>query len=77
MENQGFHTHEKILQTRNWSCGTDGDGSVMDVISQAHLAVLIGVSGQPGLFTREMITEMAEYCARPLVATGGPFPPVE
>jgi malate dehydrogenase (oxaloacetate-decarboxylating) len=65
VENQGFHTHEKIIQ------------SVMDVISQAHLAVLIGVSGQPGLFTREMITEMAEYCARPLVATGGPFPPVE
>ncbi|MCM3356292.1 NAD-dependent malic enzyme, partial [Bacillus halotolerans] len=29
--------------------------------------ILIGVSGQPGLFTEEIIREMHKHCARPIV----------
>ena len=54
-------------QVLDWSSGGDGEASVMDVIRHARPGVLIGVSGQPGLFTREMVTEMAEYCDRPII----------
>jgi malate dehydrogenase (oxaloacetate-decarboxylating) len=54
-------------QVLDWSSGSDGEVSVMDVIRYARPGVLIGVSGQPGLFTREMIAQMAEYCDRPII----------
>lgn len=50
-----------------WSSDSDGEVSIMNVIRHARPAVLFGVSGQPGLFTREMITTMAEYCSRPII----------
>jgi malate dehydrogenase (oxaloacetate-decarboxylating) len=53
-------------QVLDWSSGSDGEVSVMDIIRYARPCVLIGVSGQPGLFTREMVTQMAEYCDRPM-----------
>jgi len=36
--------------------------SLLDVIKYAKPTVLIGVSGQPGLFSKEVITTMAENC---------------
>ncbi|MCX2958843.1 MAG: NAD-dependent malic enzyme, partial [Serratia symbiotica] len=33
----------------------------------AKPTILIGVSGQPGLFTEELIREMHQHCARPIV----------
>lgn len=41
--------------------------SLMDVVSNAHPDILIGVSGQPGLFSEEIIREMHRHCARPIV----------
>ncbi|MGR5145240.1 NAD-dependent malic enzyme [Photobacterium alginatilyticum] len=41
--------------------------SLMDVISNAKPTVLIGVSGVPGLFSQEVITEMHAHCKRPIV----------
>ena len=62
---------QKLVQPASripgWSSGSDGEASIMDVIRHARPAVLIGVSGQPGLFTREMVTQMAEYCDRPII----------
>ncbi|MCV9878183.1 NAD-dependent malic enzyme [Brenneria izbisi] len=41
--------------------------SLLEVVSNAKPTILIGVSGQPGLFTEEIIREMHRYCARPIV----------
>ncbi|TCW17497.1 malate dehydrogenase (oxaloacetate-decarboxylating) [Raoultella sp. BIGb0138] len=41
--------------------------SLMDVVRNAHPTVLIGVSGQPGLFSEEIIKEMHRHCPRPIV----------
>lgn len=40
---------------------------LMDVISNAHPGILIGVSGKPGLFTETIIREMHVHCSRPVV----------
>ncbi|MCC8365892.1 NAD-dependent malic enzyme [Xenorhabdus sp. PB61.4] len=41
--------------------------SLMDVVRNAKPTVLIGVSGQSGLFTEEIIREMHKHCERPIV----------
>lgn len=41
--------------------------SLLDVVTHAKPTVLIGVSGQPGLFTEEIIRTLAANCERPIV----------
>ena len=41
--------------------------SLLDVVKHAKPTVLIGVSGQPGLFTEEVIKTMASHCQHPIV----------
>ena len=41
--------------------------SLLDVVKNAKPTVLIGVSGQPGLFTEEVIRTLAENCEHPIV----------
>ncbi len=41
--------------------------SLIDVVKHAKPTVLIGVSGQPGLFTEEVIKTMASHCEHPIV----------
>ncbi|ERS03674.1 malate dehydrogenase [Acinetobacter sp. COS3] len=41
--------------------------SLMDVVQNAKPTVLIGVSGQPGLFTEQIIKTLAQHCERPIV----------
>ena len=41
--------------------------SLMDVVRNVHPTVLIGVSGQPGLFSEEIIKEMHRHCPRPII----------
>jgi len=41
--------------------------SLLDVVRQAKPTILIGVSGQPGLFTEEILREMAKNTPRPIV----------
>ncbi|WP_179988836.1 MULTISPECIES: NAD-dependent malic enzyme [unclassified Acinetobacter] len=45
----------------------EGIISLLDVIQHAKPTVLIGVSGQPGLFTEEVIKTLAANCERPIV----------
>lgn len=48
--------------------GGDKDNiSLLQVVRNAKPTVLIGVSGQPGLFTEEIIREMRLHCERPIV----------
>jgi malate dehydrogenase (oxaloacetate-decarboxylating) len=47
--------------------GADGSISLLDVMKTAHPGVLIGVSGQPGLFSEEIVREMARHAERPIL----------
>lgn len=52
---------------KDWNLVSGHQISLMDVISNAHPTVLIGVSAQGGAFTKEMIQEMARHVKRPIV----------
>ncbi|SFH96263.1 NAD-dependent malic enzyme [Modicisalibacter xianhensis] len=41
--------------------------TLLDVVRNAHPTVLIGVSGQPGLFTEAVVRAMHENCPNPVV----------
>lgn len=56
------HSHE----IAHWHHSSDTI-SLLDVVRNAKPTVLIGVSGQPGLFTQEIIREMHSHCPRPIV----------
>lgn len=45
----------------------DDPPSLLDVVTNVHPTVLVGVSGQPGLFTKEVIEAMASRCERPII----------
>ncbi|WP_350304519.1 NAD-dependent malic enzyme [Photorhabdus viridis] len=49
-----------------WDVNSDSI-SLLDVVRNAKPTVLIGVSGQAGLFTEEIIREMHKHCERPIV----------
>ncbi|MDD9338542.1 NAD-dependent malic enzyme [Providencia heimbachae] len=50
----------------DWDVNSDSI-SLLDVVRNAKPTILIGVSGQAGLFTEELIKEMHKHCARPIV----------
>ncbi|WP_257266163.1 NAD-dependent malic enzyme [Endozoicomonas sp. ONNA2] len=52
-------------ELRQWGFG--GNPGLSDVVTHARPDAIIGVSGQPGLFTREVIEKMAENHERPIV----------
>ena len=61
---------EKLTQptqiTNQWN--TDGDyASLLEVMNHAQPDILIGVSGQAGLFTEEVIKAMYTHCKQPIV----------
>jgi malate dehydrogenase (oxaloacetate-decarboxylating) len=50
-----------------WSRENPGKTGLSDVISNAKPTVLIGVSGQPGIFSEEVIRKMASAVERPVI----------
>ncbi|MFI0487755.1 MAG: NAD-dependent malic enzyme [Yersinia sp. (in: enterobacteria)] len=57
---------QKSDALQNWNLTSDAV-SLLDVVRNAKPTVLIGVSGQPGLFTEELIREMHSHCPHPIV----------
>ena len=57
---------QKVDAVSSWG-DAEGMISLLDVVKNAKPTVLIGVSGQPGLFTEEVIRTMAMHCERPIV----------
>ena len=51
----------------DWTVANPEYISLMDVVSNAKPTVLVGVSGQPGLFTEQVIKTMAEHTEQPVV----------
>lgn len=50
-----------------WQLDAPGKFALLDVIRNAKPTVLVGVSGQPGVFTEDIIKEMARHVRRPIV----------
>ncbi len=48
-----------------WGC--DGNPDLLEVVTHAKPDAIIGVSGQPGLFTKEVIVQMADNHQRPII----------
>ncbi|AHG42083.1 malate dehydrogenase [Pseudomonas syringae CC1557] len=58
---------QKTADVSGWIAGDEVFPQLLDVVSHAGATVLIGVSGQRGLFTEQVIREMHRHCAKPLV----------
>ncbi len=50
-----------------WTPATDGTFRLADVVRHFKPTVLVGVSGQPGAFTEDIVRTMVAGCERPIV----------
>jgi len=60
----------KLVQKSENLTGWDNSSdslSLLDVVRNAHPSIMIGVSGQPGLFSEEIVREMHKHCDRPVI----------
>jgi malate dehydrogenase (oxaloacetate-decarboxylating) len=62
---------DKLLRKREdvagWKLSGDGAISLLDVVRNAGVTVLAGVSAQAGAFTEEIVREMARHIDRPVI----------
>ncbi|MBK0033737.1 NAD-dependent malic enzyme [Erwinia sp. S43] len=57
---------QKSERLTNWDSSSDSL-SLLDVVRNARPSIMIGVSGQPGLFSEEIVREMHKHCPRPII----------
>jgi malate dehydrogenase (oxaloacetate-decarboxylating) len=57
----------KKADVANWKLSAPGAISLLDVVRNAKVTVLVGVSAQPGAFTEEIVREMAQHIERPVI----------
>lgn len=57
---------QRAADIAQWSCDRKW-ASLEEVVTHAHPTILIGVSGQPGLFTESLIKNMAASCDTPII----------
>ncbi len=62
-----FCTPSEIVANWKLSRANTDPITLLDVVSNTKPSVLIGVSGQAGLFTKAIIEKMLEHCSRPLI----------
>jgi malate dehydrogenase (oxaloacetate-decarboxylating) len=56
----------KEQEVQSWR-SPNGEITLLDVVRNMKPTVLIGVSGQPGTFTEQVIREMGKYTSRPVI----------
>jgi malate dehydrogenase (oxaloacetate-decarboxylating) len=57
----------KRADVAGWNLSVDSAISLLDVVRNAKVTVLLGVSAQPGAFTEEIVREMARHTPRPVI----------
>jgi malate dehydrogenase (oxaloacetate-decarboxylating) len=58
---------KKREKVAGWKLVNPDKIELLDVVQNAKPTVVIGVSGQPGVFTREMVQAMTSYVERPII----------
>jgi malate dehydrogenase (oxaloacetate-decarboxylating) len=62
---------QRLAQPRariaGWKLAQPGAVTLADVVANARVTILIGFSGHPGLFTEEIVREMARHTPRPII----------
>jgi malate dehydrogenase (oxaloacetate-decarboxylating) len=58
---------QKLADLASWKRAAGDEISFEDTMKNAHPTVLVGVTGQPGVFTEEIIRDMAADTERPIV----------
>lgn len=58
---------QKLANLADWKRAPGDEISFEDTVKNAHPTILVGVTGQPGVFTKEVILEMASHCERPII----------
>jgi malate dehydrogenase (oxaloacetate-decarboxylating) len=54
-------------EVARWSVADPRHITLEDVVREVRPTILIGTSTRGGAFTRELVTEMAEHCPRPII----------
>jgi len=57
----------KRAEVTGWNLTNSDAISLFDVVRNAKISVLAGVSAQPGAFTEEVVREMAKHTERPII----------
>jgi malate dehydrogenase (oxaloacetate-decarboxylating) len=58
---------QKNSNLQSWALAGADELDLLDVVSDAHATILIGVSGQAGAFTEDVVREMAKHTHRPVI----------
>lgn len=59
--------HAPFAQKPEHLRGWEGDWQLLSVVKNVRPDILIGVSGQPNYFSRQVVEEMARHCERPCI----------
>ncbi len=57
----------KRADVEGWKLTGTGAINLFDVVRNAKVTILVGVSAQPGAFTEEIVREMASHTERPII----------
>ena len=58
---------QPIERVADWRAGGDGPIGLADVMAHVRATILIGLSTQPGMFTQNIVREMANKVERPII----------
>jgi malate dehydrogenase (oxaloacetate-decarboxylating) len=58
---------QDVAQLRDWDCDVASPVTFADVVRNVRPTVLVGATGQPGVFTQDIVREMAKHAERPII----------
>ncbi|NVK88611.1 MAG: NAD-dependent malic enzyme [Gammaproteobacteria bacterium] len=58
---------QRAAVAKDWTRNEQGRVDFFNTVKHAKPTVLVGVSGQPNVFTKEIVDTMTEHCERPII----------